>query len=155
MGAALLALGVLLALASAFDGASAGVLAWLAQVPAALGIARLRGSRAHRSLQRDAGTLAITWAGGFLLAAVLVAWPLYRLLTAPSLLPVIALSLAAGLVLVLLWFQWPALQALERDGRGLRVGGAAQDAQDRQSWRGLLQVALPVFLLLALGIALA
>ena len=155
MGAALLALGVLLALASAFDGASAGVLAWLAQVPAALGIARLRGSRAHHSLQRDAGALAIAWAGGFLLAAVLAAWPLYRLLTAPSLLPVIVLSLAAGLVLVLLWFQWPALHALERDGRGFRFAAAAQDAQERQSWRGLLQVALPAFVLLALGIALA
>ena len=153
LGGALLALAVLLAGAAWFPLGGAG--AWLAQVPAALGIAMLRGSRRQHPAGTDAGALALLWAGGFVLAALLAAWPLSRLLAAPSLGATLALSVAAGLTLILLWRHWPAWQSLERDGGRLRSRFAAQDAGERPSWRGLLQVALPVFAVLALGIVLA
>ena len=155
MGAGLLLAGLLLTVACWFDVGSAGALAWLAQVPMALGIAFLRGTRKRARLAADAGSLSLLWAGGFLLAAVLIAWPLQRVLTAPALLPVLALSAAAGLLLVLLWWHWPLWHATEREGGQLGQRFARQQMHDRQAWRGLLQVALPVFLLLVGGVLLA
>ena len=154
LGGALLALAVLLAGASWLDIGSAGPLAWLAQVPAALGAASLRGSR-PRPAAADAAPLALLWGAGFLLAGVLAAWPLSALLAAPSLGAALALSAMAGVLLVLVWRQWPAWHALEREGGRLRARFGGQDDAERQSWRGLLQVALPVSALLALGVALA
>ncbi|MEG3050736.1 MAG: hypothetical protein RR792_11245, partial [Thermomonas sp.] len=77
------------------------------------------------------------------------------MLAAPALLPVLALSATSGLLLVLLWWHWPLWHGSEREGGALRLRFARQDAQERQAWRGLLQVALPVCLLLAGGVLLA
>ncbi|MEF9978653.1 MAG: ankyrin repeat domain-containing protein [Thermomonas sp.] len=121
----------------------------------ALGIAFLRGTRKRTRFAADAGSLALLWAGGFLLAGLLVGLPLQRVLTAPALLPVLTLSATSGLLLVLLWWHWPLWHGSEREGGALRLRFARQDAQERQAWRGLLQVALPLFLLLAGGVLLA
>ena len=53
-GFALVVLSMLLAAACWFDVGTAGALAWLAQVPAALGIALLRGTRGSARGGRDA-----------------------------------------------------------------------------------------------------
>ena len=95
IGVALLLAGLLLVAACWFDVPGVGALAWLAQVPMALGIAFLRGTRKRTRVAADAGGLALLWGGGFALAGVLVAWPLHRMLAAPALLPVLALSAAA------------------------------------------------------------
>ena len=58
LGFALLLLSMLLAAACWFDVGSAGALAWLAQVPAALGVALLRGTRGKARLGRDAAGAA-------------------------------------------------------------------------------------------------
>ncbi|MFT4178349.1 MAG: ankyrin repeat domain-containing protein [Thermomonas sp.] len=156
LGVPLLLAGLLLAGAAWFDGVPgiAAACAWLAQAPAALGIALLRGTRGKAGLGHDVLQLALLWAGGFALIGVLAAWPLLRLLDAPSLGAVLLLSAVAGIVLILLWRHWPAWHALEREGGTLAVRFKAQDAQDRDAWRGLLQVALPAFLLLACGLLL-
>ena len=154
-GGVLLALAILLAGAAAIDARAAGPLAWLAQVPAALGVAWWRGSRSGGPVLRDAGVLALPWAGAFLLAAALALVPLSRLLVAPSLGAALALSAAAGVLLIVLWRYWTAWHALERDGVALAAAFATPDALERQSWRGLLQVALPIGSVLALGLALA
>ena len=155
IGVALLLAGLLLAGACWFDVGSAGAAAWVAQVPMALGIAFLRGTRKRARLAADAGSLALLWGGGFVLAGVLVAWPLQHVLAAPALLPVLALSAAAGLLLVLLWWHWPLWHGSEREGGRLGLRFARQHLQDRQAWRALVQVALPVFLLLVGGLLLA
>lgn len=154
-GAALLALALLAAVGSGFaaDGAAAA-LAWLAQVPAALGIALLCGSRGGRALAADTGRLALLWGGGFLLAVALLAWPLLRLREAPSLGHALALAGLAGALLVALWWRWPDWHTLERSGGSAQSRFAARQAQDPSSWRGLLRAALPVFLLLVGGLLL-
>ena len=113
LGGALLALAVLLAGASWLDIGSAGPLAWLAQVPAALGVASLRGSR-PRPAAADAAPLALLWGAGFLSAGVLAAWPLSALLAAPSLGAALALSAMAGVLLA-------AVESV--------------DAEEREAWR--------------------
>jgi uncharacterized protein len=155
IGTALLLAGLLLAAACWFDVPGVGALAWLAQVPMALGVAFLRGTRKRVRLATDAGGLALLWAGGFVLAGLLVALPLHRVLAGPALLPVLGLSGTAGFLLVLLWWHWPLWHGSEREGGRLATRFASQDAQERQAWRGLLQVALPVFVLLVGGVLLA
>ena len=59
IGVGLLLAGLLLAAACWFDVGSAGATAWLAQVPMALGIAFLRGTRKRARLAADAGSLAL------------------------------------------------------------------------------------------------
>ena len=154
-GAALLALALLAAVGAGLvvDG-PALALAWLAQVPAALAIALLRGSRGRRALAADAGRLALLWGGGFLLAGALLAWPLLRLREAPSLGHALALAGLAGALLVALWWRWPDWHTLERSGGSAQSRFAARQAQDPAAWRGLLLGALPVFLLLAGGLLL-
>ena len=153
-GSALVALSMLLAGACWFDVGSAGALAFLAQVPAALGIALLRGTRGKARLVRDAGSLALLWAGGFALAGVLVAWPLQALRVTPGLLPTLAMSMACAVMLLLLWRHWPLWHGIEREGGGIGARLASQEAHERGAWSGL-QVAVPVLLLLGGGIALA
>ena len=118
-GFVLLLLALLLAGACWFDFGSAGASAFLAQIPAALGIALLRGTRGKARLGRDALSLALLWAGGFALAGLLVAWPLQALRAAPGLLPTLVMSGACGVVLLLLWRHWPLWHGLEREGGGL------------------------------------
>ena len=151
--AALIAASLLLAAGCWFDVGSAGPLAWLAQAPMALGIALLRGTRRGSRLARDAAALALAWAGGFVLAAVLAGWPLHTLRVAPGLVPVLAISTAAAFLLLALWHYWPLWHGLERQGGSIGKHLAAIGTHQRSAWSGL-QVAVPVWLLLAGGIAL-
>ena len=153
-GFALVALSMLLAGACWFDVGSAGAFAFLAQVPAALGIALLRGTRGKARLGRDALSLALLWAGGFALAGLLAAWPLQALRTSPGLLPTLAMSAASAVLLLALWRHWPLWHGIEREGGGIGARFKTQDAHERSAWSGL-QVAVPVLLLLGGGIALA
>ncbi len=150
---ALIAASLLLAAACWFDVGSAGVLAWLAQVPMALGIALLRGTQRGNRLGRDAAALALVWVGGFALALVLAAWPMSALMAGPQLLPVLAMSTAGAVLLLLLWRYWPLWHGLEREGGGIGKHHATLDTHQRGAWSGL-QVAVPVWLLLAAGVAL-
>ena len=61
LGAVLVASAILLAGASGWQGGSAAALAWLAQVPAALGVAHLRGTRLAKPAPSGAGA---TWPWG-------------------------------------------------------------------------------------------
>ncbi len=151
--AALIAVSLLLAAACWFDVGSAGPLAWLAQAPMALGIALLHGTRRGSRLGRDAGSLAVAWGVGFVLAGVLGTWPLRMLLGAPALMPVLAVSTAGAVLLLALWRYWPLWHGLERQGGAIGRHLAALDTHQRSAWSGL-QVAVPVWLLLAGGIAL-
>ena len=151
--AALFAAAWLLVAGCWFDVGSAGVLAWLAQVPMALGIALLRGSNRGARLVRDAGVLALGWAGGFVLAVALAAWPLHALQATPDLLPVLAMSTAGAFLLLALWRYWPLWHGLERHGGSIGKHLAALATHQRNAWSGL-QVAVPVWLLLAGGIML-
>lgn len=153
-GFALLLLALLLAGACWFDGATAAAFAWLAQVPAALGVGVLRGTRGGSRLGRDAATLGLLWAGGFVGAGLLAAWPLRALLASPGLLPTLGLSGACAVALLLAWRHWPLWHAVEREGGGIGRHYRAQDAHERGAWSGL-QVAVPVLLLLGGGIVLA
>ena len=154
LGFALLLLSLSLAGACWFDAGSAGAFAWLAQVPAALGIALLRSSRGKARLGRDALSLGGLWGSAFACAGLLAAWPLLALRGSAGLLPVLAMSAACAIVLLLLWRHWPLWHGLEREGGGLSARFASQDAHERGAWSGL-QVAVPVLLLLGGGIALA
>jgi ankyrin repeat protein len=150
---ALIAASWLLAAGCWFDVGSAGVLAWAAQAPMALGIALLRGTQRGTRLGRDVLALALTWAGAFALAVVLCAWPLRALLSAPDLLQVLAISTAGAVVLLTLWRFWPLWHGLERHGGNIRQHLARLHTHQRGAWSGL-QVAVPIWLLLAGGIAL-
>jgi ankyrin repeat protein len=154
LGFALLLLSLLLAAACWFDLGSAGAFAWLAQVPAALGVALLRRTRGKARLGRDALSLALLWGAAFLLAGALAAWPMQALLASPGLVPTLAMSGASAAVLLLLWRHWPLWHGIEREGGGIGARHAAQDAHERGAWSGL-QVAVPALLLLGGGIALA
>ncbi|MGV8923828.1 MAG: ankyrin repeat domain-containing protein [Thermomonas sp.] len=153
VAAALIAASLLLAAGCWFDVGSAGPLAWLAQAPMALGIALLRGSQRGSRLARDAAALGLAWAGGFVLAAVLAAWPLHTLRVAPGLLPVLAMSTAGAFLLIALWRYWPLWHGLERQGGSIGKHLDAIGTHQRSAWSGL-QVAAPVWVLLAGGIAL-
>lgn len=106
----------------------------LAQPLFALGLARGDGS-ARRRAARGAALLG-AWAGVALAGGLLLAWPLAALLRSGSLPAALALSLAAGIVLVVLWPAWPAWAGLHRDGRSRR-SNEADDRTDRSAWRGL------------------
>ncbi|MEO6155467.1 MAG: hypothetical protein ABIP16_07045, partial [Thermomonas sp.] len=150
---ALIATSWLLVAGCWFGVGSAGPLAWLAQPPMALGIALLRGTQRGTRLGRDAGVLALAWGGGFMVAGVLGALPLRALVAAPALMPVLAMSSAGAILLLALWRYWPLWHGLERQGGsiGTQISGLA--SHERGAWSGL-QVAAPVWLLLAGGIAL-
>ena len=150
---ALIATSMLLVAGCWFDVGSAGLLAWMAQAPMALGISLLRGTQRGSRLGRDAWALALAWGGGFLLAVVLGAWPLRALLAAQELLPVLAMSTAGAFLLLILWRYWPLWHGLERQGGSLGKHLATLGMHQRSPWSGL-QVAAPVWLLLAGGIAL-
>lgn len=151
----LLLLALVLAGAGWLDPRAAAVLVWMAQIPAALGVALLRRSRSHANLWADAGRLTLLWGGGFLLAGALLAWPLWQLDAAPSLGGALALGGMAGIVLVVLWTGWPRWLLLERRGGSAADRHREEQVQERAAWSGLLQVALPAFMVLAGGLLLA
>jgi len=150
---ALIAASLVLAAGCWFDVGSAGVLAWAAQAPMALGIALLRGTRRGTRLGFDALALALAWGVAFVLAVVLGAWPMHALLAAPALFPVLALSTAGAVVLLALWRFWPLWHGLERHGGNVGQHLGRLETHQRGAWSGL-QVAVPVWLMLAGGIAL-
>ncbi len=147
-GIALLALSGLLTAACWFNSPWAGLAALCAQAPAALAIGALRGELRRAQLLPDVGRLTLLWGGCAAVGAVLLAWPLVILLAAPSLGRSLLASGLAGLLLVLLWRQWQALATLHRSGGSLTSQFAAQRESERPAWRGLLQVAVPVFVVL-------
>lgn len=153
IAASLIAVSLLLAAGCWFDTGSAGPLAWLAQAPMALGIALLRGTQRGSRLAGDATALALVWAGVFVLAVMLVAWPLHALLMAPDLWPVLTMSSAVAFLLLILWHYWPLWHGLERQGGSIGKHFGILDTHQRSAWSGL-QVAVPAWLLLAGGIAL-
>lgn len=155
VGSALIVLALALIGACWFDARATLPLVWLAQIPAALGIALLRRTRTHKELGKDAGRLALLWGGGFLLTGALLAWPLLQLHASPSLVATLTLSGLAGVTLVLLWIGWPRWLALEQRGGNAAARHRQQQAQRRDAWSGLLQVAVPAFLLLVGGLLLA
>ena len=139
-GFALVLLSLLLAGACWFDAGSAGAFALLAQIPAALGIALLRGTRGKARMGRDALSLALLWGGTFLFAGLLVAWPLLALRSSAGLLPTLAMSGACAIVLLLLWRHWPLWHGIEREGGGLSARFASQDSHERGAWSEVLEV---------------
>lgn len=155
IGAGLLILALVLAGAGWLDPRAAAALVWLAQIPAALGVALLRRSRSRAGLWPDAGRLALLWGSGFLLAGALLVWPLWQIDTSPTLGGALALGGLAGVVLVLLWVGWPRWLLLERRGGSAADRHREEQVQERAAWSGLLQVALPAFMILAGGLLLA
>ncbi len=153
---AALAAGMLLALATAFGGVAAGVCGLLAQPAFALGVSWWRRTRvvapAARVFAHDLPALLATWAGGVLLLALLVAWPLAALRGSGSLAAALALSVAVSLAVLALWRSWPLWQALERDGGSLRAHWQAQAGRGMESWHGLA-AALALWLLCAAVLA--
>lgn len=153
-GAAWLVPGLALAACGWLGGAPAAIGLLLAQVPVALGLGLLRGTRARAGLLADAGRLLLQWLAAAAAGVLLLAGPLRWLLAQPSLSHVLLLAGGAGVLLIGLWWHWPGLHLLARSGgEGLRP--ARRAALEQTAWRGLLRVALPVALLLAGGLLLA
>ncbi|AXK73741.1 hypothetical protein DWG18_14425 [Lysobacter sp. TY2-98] len=106
----------------------------LAQPLATLGIAMrrhtARGPRSHALIAAGLWTVATVG------TAVVLGWPLSALLHSGSLPATIALSLAIGIVLLVLWPTWTLWSGVERDGDWREHLDAMHDA-DRIAWRGL------------------
>ncbi|HVR82052.1 MAG TPA: ankyrin repeat domain-containing protein, partial [Luteimonas sp.] len=135
--------GVMLTLLCGFGGIAAAGAGWLAQPAFALAMrwSRQRGT-ATASWRQDALALALLWGAAALVLAVLVVWPLTALREDGGLGSALALSLAAGASLIVLWRQWPLWHALERDGGSLAERWRALGWFDVGAWRGLGVAAL-------------
>ncbi|MET1161056.1 MAG: hypothetical protein ABWY48_00830, partial [Pseudoxanthomonas sp.] len=117
-----LALGLLLAALTAIGGVWAASGALLAQPALALAVSWQRQTRARPSgwaWRGDALALLSLWAVGFLVCALLVAWPLAALRQSGSLPAALGLSAVAGALLIGLWRTWPMWHLLEREGGSL------------------------------------
>ena len=89
----------------------------LAQPAIALAVSWWRGTRPRAPGQgwvQEVFSLLLVWAAGFLLAGVLLAWPLLALRQSGSLPAALGLSAAAGVLLIGLWRSWPLWHGLER-----------------------------------------
>jgi ankyrin repeat protein len=135
--------GIALAALCTLGGVAAAVAGWLAQPAFAIA---LRGSRTDAgpapSWRRDALALAVLWGMAAIAAGLLAAWPLSALLGDGGLGAALGLSLVAGLMLIVVWRQWPLWHALERDGGTLGERWRALDWFDVDAWRGLVVAAL-------------
>lgn len=109
--------------------------ALLAQPLAALGLSQWRGTARLRPVRHGLALLGL-WAGATAGTAALLAWPLDALLHSGSLPATIALSLAVGIALLVLWPAWPFWSGVERDGDWRAHWHAMQDGE-RAAWRGL------------------
>nr|WP_246022989.1 ankyrin repeat domain-containing protein [Lysobacter terrigena] len=76
------------------------------------------------------------WTVATLGIAVVLGWPLSALLHSGSLPATIALSLAVGIALLVLWPMWTLWSGVERDGDWREHLDALHDV-DRTAWRGL------------------
>jgi len=131
-------LGLLLTAVAALGGVAA-----LAGLAAQVAFARALRRVPHAKLDAaDLGGLLTLWGLALVAAAALVAWPLAALRESGGLGATLALSVAAGVVLVGLWRLWPLFQAQERDGGSLAAHWRALAAQDAGAWRGLGVAAL-------------
>ncbi|MGY4517466.1 ankyrin repeat domain-containing protein [Lysobacter sp. HA18] len=117
---------------------SIGIL--LAQPLAAVGVSTWR--RRVGSTSRHLATLLGLWTIATLGVGLLLSWPLMALLRSGSLPATIALSLAVGIALLVLWPTWTLWTGVERDG-DWRAHLDAMPDRDRTAWRGLA-VAVPV-----------
>lgn len=103
-------------------------------------------------LRTDLLSLAGAWGGATFIAAAVIAWPVSALRRGGELGAVLALSVAAGLVVIGFWRTWPLWHALERDGGDLRTHWRTLAERDTSHWRGVgaaLCVAAVVALVLA------
>jgi len=150
---ALLATGLTLSAAVATGGLPGAVALLLAQPCLALGLALWRRTRPRQALLADGAGLLAAWLATAVAALVLLGGPLRWLLAQPSLSHALLLAGGSGALLIGLWWHWPALHLLARDGH--TASPQARRAQlPREAWRGLLQVALPMTLVLAIGLTL-
>ncbi|GAB6196154.1 ankyrin repeat domain-containing protein [Lysobacter xanthus] len=117
----------------AVPAAALGVL--LAQPLAALGLRVMKGPAAGSPARHGLALLGL-WSLATAATAALLAWPLDALLRSGSLPATVALSLAVGIVLLLLWPTWPLWSGIERDGDWRAHWRDMQDV-DRAAWRGL------------------
>lgn len=154
-GLGLLLLGLLLVAGAWFETSASAALLWLAQLPAALGVALLRGSRSTTGLLPDTGRLALRWGSAAVASALFLGGPLWLLRSGPSLGHSLVLTGMASVLLTGLWWQWPQWRVLEALGGPLQQHAEVLRDSDPNAWHGLLQVALPLFVLLAGGVALA
>jgi ankyrin repeat protein len=149
-----LAGGVVLGVLAGFGGALAAITATLAQPVCALAVRAWRdgGLPARREALRDAGALALAWAGVVAVLGAVVAWPLSSLRETGSLPAALGLSAVVGVVLLGLWRLWPLWLGLERDGGPLREHWHALGELELGAWRGLGVAA--IVLALAAGVLL-
>ncbi|TBR13567.1 MAG: hypothetical protein EPO46_02415 [Lysobacter sp.] len=103
-------------------------------------------------LLRQAGLTLLAWSIAVAGIALLLAWPLGALLRSNSLPAALALSLACGIAILLLWPTWPAWVTLGRDGFWHRPDDDQGDNSGGTDWRGL-PIAFGVFAIAA-GIVL-
>lgn len=132
--AALLAVGLALTALALVAAPWAAIGPLLAQPLFALGLSRT--ARTARDIARHGATMLAAWSAIALAGGALLAWPLSALLRSGSLPAVVALSLAAGIGLVVLWPAWPLWSGLHRDG-GWRAHLDPDEGIDRAAWRGL------------------
>lgn len=129
----------------------------LAQPALALAVSWWRGTRpllAGNAWLQGANALLLVWAAAFLLAGVLLAWPLLALRQSGSLLAALGLSAVAGALLIGLWRTWPLWHGLEREGGSLAAHWRALSERDFHAWHGLGVAAL-VAIVIGVGGALA
>ncbi len=150
-------LGLVLALCGGFGGLAAALGAWLAQPAFALALSWQAGTRDAQlkpALRDGLPALAVLWAAGFVVFAVLAAWPLHVLQANGSLAAALALSLLLGLALIALWRSWPLWQNVEREAGALRIHLRELALLQVHDWHGL-GVAVRVAFALCGGLLLA
>jgi hypothetical protein len=135
---ALAALLGLLLTAVAGVGGIAAAAGWLAQAAFARAVRRAPVT----ADARDVGGLLLSWGAALVAAAALVAWPLSAVRESGGLGATLALSLACGIALIVLWRLWPLLHAQEVEGGSLAVHWHALATQEAGAWRGLGVAAL-------------
>ena len=153
-----LASGLLLAaLTGIGDGVVAALGVLLAQPALALAVSwqrKTRGLPSGLAWRGEALALLSLWAGGLIVSALLVAWPLSALRHSGSLPAALGLSAMVGAVLIGLWRTWPMWHLLEREGGSLAEHWRGLSERDIHAWHGLGVAAL-VALAIGFGGALA
>src|SRR5690606_4146612 len=100
--------------------------------------------------KRDVPGLLGLWAGGSVMVALLVSWPLMALHDSGSLAAVLALSVAVSVALLALWRTWPLWHVVEREGGSLRAQAQALAGRGLDSWHGLGAAAILLLLCAAI-----